>query len=155
MMTPIRKAAYLSAVVLTATLAGAGPARSQSVSDAEIVAVVDAFHAALAAGDSLAAVGHLAEDVTILESGGVENKTQYRSGHLSGDMRYAQAVSRERGEVSVTVLGNVAWTHSTSVVRGRMGDRDVHSQSVELMVLAREGDAWRIRAIHWSSRQLR
>jgi ketosteroid isomerase-like protein len=117
--------------------------------------VIEAFHAALAAGDSTAALSHLADDVTILESGGVEDKDHYRSGHLAGDMRFAQAVRRERGDVSVEVVGDVAWAHSTSVTQGRMGDREIDSQGAELVVLGRERGVWRIKAIHWSSRQRR
>jgi ketosteroid isomerase-like protein len=93
--------------------------------------------------------------VTILESGGVEDKSHYRSGHLAGDMRFAQAVPRQRGEITVTVRGDVAWAHSTSVTEGRMGEREINSQGAELVVLAREGGTWRIQAIHWSSRQRR
>jgi len=110
---------------------------------------------ALASGDSTRALDLLADDVVILESGGVENKEHYRSGHLSGDMRFAQAVSRERGEISVVIVGDVAWAHSTSVTQGRMGEREINSRGAELVVLARSGGTWKIRAIHWSSRQVR
>ena len=120
--------------------------------DGEVVATVDAFHRALASGDSTAALSLLAEDVTILESGGIEDKEHYRSGHLAGDMRFAAAVPRERGEIQVRVVGDVAWAWSTNVARGTMGEREVNSQGAELVVLGRVDGAWLIRAIHWSSR---
>lgn len=119
---------------------------------AEVEAVVTAYHEALAAGDSVGALALLADDVVILESGGMETKEHYRSGHLAGDMRFAQAVPRERGPMSVEVMGDVAWAWSTSVTTGRMGEREIDAQGAELMVLAREAGAWRIKAIHWSSR---
>lgn len=122
---------------------------------AAVTQVVDTYHASLASGDSTTALSLLAEDVTILESGGVENKEHYRSGHLSGDMRFAQAVPRERGEITVQVIGDVAWAWSTNTAQGRMGDREVNSQGAELVVLARTGAEWKIKAIHWSSRQRR
>ena len=93
--------------------------------------------------------------MTILESGGVEDKESYRSGHLAADMRFAQSVPRERGEIHVKFLGDVAWAYSTSITQGRIGDREINSQGAELMVLAREDGAWKITAIHWSSRQRR
>lgn len=124
---------------------------AQSAED-RIVSAIHDFHAALAAGDSTAALALLAEDVVILESGGVEDKEHYRSGHLAGDMRFAQAVPAEREEVSVRILGDVAWAWSTSTREGRMGERDVNSVGAELMVLRREADGWVISAIHWSSR---
>lgn len=128
------------------------PVDGQGAEEEAVVAVVEAFHAALARGDSTAALAQLADDVTILESGGAETLEEYRSGHLRGDMRFAQAVARERGEVSVTVLGDAAWAHSTSVTTGRMGDREIDAQGAELVVLTRTDGRWRIRAIHWSSR---
>ena len=136
-------------------LAGVSDVVGQQSPELQVAAVIDAYHEALAAGDSVTALDHLAPDVTILESGGVEDKEHYRSGHLAGDMRFAQAVPRERGEIQVTILGDVAWAYSTSITQGRLGDRDINSQGAELMVLAREGGAWKIKAIHWSSRQRR
>ncbi len=123
--------------------------------EAAVIEVVDTYHAALASGDSTTALELLADDVTILESGGVENKEHYRSGHLSGDMRFAQAVPRERGEITVQVIGDVAWAWSTNTAQGRMGEREVNSQGAELVVLARGDAGWKIKAIHWSSRQRR
>lgn len=120
-----------------------------------VMAVVDAYHTALASGDSTTALSLLADDVTILESGGVEDKEHYRSGHLAGDMRFAAAVPRERSDITVTVAGDVAWAWSTSTTQGRMGDREINSRGAELMVLSRAGGEWRIRAIHWSSRAVR
>jgi ketosteroid isomerase-like protein len=116
---------------------------------------VDAFHRALAEGDSVSALALLDEDVTILESGGVEDKEHYRSGHLAGDMRFAASVPRERGDVEVRVVGDVAWAWSTNVAQGRLGEREVNSQGAELVVLRRQAEGWRIVAIHWSSRQRR
>lgn len=100
-------------------------------------------------------MSHLADDVRILESGRVEDKEHYRSGHLAGDMRFAGAVPPVRSEIEVTLMGDVAWAHSTSVRQGRIGDREIDSQGAELVVLAREGGTWKIKAIHWSSRQRR
>ena len=155
-MAPLRSrlVALFSGIVVT-MLAGGSDVVGQQSPELQVAAVIDAYHEALAAGDSVAALGHLAPDVTILESGGVEDKEQYRSGHLAGDMRFAQAVPRERGEIQVTILGDVAWAYSTSTTQGRLGDREINSQGAELMVLAREGGAWKIKAIHWSSRQRR
>ena len=123
--------------------------------DGAVIAVVDAYHTALAAGDSTTALSLLADDGTNLESGGVEDKEHYRSGHLAGDIRFAAAVPRERSDITVTVAGDVAWAWSTSTSQGRMGEREINSRGAELMVLSRAGGEWRIRAIHWSSRAVR
>jgi len=127
---------------------------AQSVED-DVVQVIDRFHNALATGDSTTALTLLADDVTILESGGMENKEHYRSGHLAGDIRFAAAVPRKRSEVAVTVVGDVAWATSTNTAEGQMGDREVNSRGAELIVLSRASGVWLIRAIHWSSRAVR
>ncbi|MBL4887389.1 MAG: nuclear transport factor 2 family protein [Flavobacteriaceae bacterium] len=128
---------------------------SEANNPAKVIAVVDAFHAALVAGDSITALNYLAEDVAILESGGAETKSHYRSGHLLGDMRFAQALPRKRNEMAVNIMGDVAWAHSTNTTQGKMGDREINSQGAELVVLARKDDSWVIKAIHWSSRRIR
>lgn len=155
METTHRRTVTALYAVLILMLVGAASLSGQQDPEEQVAAVVDAFHSALAAGDSATALSMLADDVTILESGGVEDKEHYRSGHLSGDMRFAQAVPRERGDIEVSVMGDVAWAHSTSITQGQMGDREINSQGAELVVLAREGGVWKIKAIHWSSRRRR
>jgi ketosteroid isomerase-like protein len=133
-------------------VAAAAPTTPDSAAVAEIV---HRFHAALEAGDSATALRLLADDAIVLESGGVETKEEYRSHHLPGDIAFARAVARETGPVRVVVRGDVAWATSTSTMRGTYRDRPVNSQGVELMVLERTPEGWRIAAIHWSSRALR
>jgi ketosteroid isomerase-like protein len=151
----MRIASIRSLIVLVSAWLYLAPASVLSAQSAQVVAIVDQYHAALASGDSTTALSLLAEDVMILESGGVETKERYRSGHLSGDMRFAQAVPRERSEITVQVLGDVAWAWSTSITQGQMGDREINSQGAELAVLARVDGKWLIKSIHWSSRQRR
>jgi ketosteroid isomerase-like protein len=122
---------------------------------AAVARVVHRFHEALEAGDSLAALDLLHEDAVILESGGTETRAEYRAHHLPGDIAFARAVDREAGPVRVTTRGDVAWATSVSVMRGTFREREVNSRSVELMVLERTPNGWRIVAIHWSSRPLR
>ena len=150
---PLWRPVIASVVVAAALLPS--QLTAQNGTEVEVVAVIEAFHDALASGDSTTALAHLDEGVVILESGGVEDKEHYRSGHLAGDMRFAAAVPRERGEISVRVVGDVAWAHSTNVTQGTMGEREINSQGAELVVLARIGGTWKITAIHWSSRARR
>lgn len=126
---------------------------AQESHEDEVVNVIDAFHEALVAGDSTTALSYLADDVAILESGGIENKHHYRSGHIKGDMRFAKAVPRDRGEITVTIIGDVAWAYSSSITQGKMGEREINSQGAELVVLVKENGDWKIKAIHWSSRK--
>jgi ketosteroid isomerase-like protein len=142
------------ALAATCTLAPR-PAASQQGDPAAVLATVRAFHEALQRGDSSAAMALLAPDVRILESGGLETRDEYRSGHLPGDIAFARAVPSTRAEPSVTVVGDVAWVVGTSRTTGTYRDRQVNSSGAELMVLSRTPEGWRIRAIHWSSRAVR
>ena len=142
----------LSAVAATGL---SSTVNGQQTDSAAVVAVIERFHAALSGGDSTAAIALLAPEVTILESGGVENLEQYRSHHLTGDIEFARAVPRTRAPIAVTTMGDVAWATSTSVTQGEFRGRAVNSNSAELMVLTRSGEKWLIRAIHWSSRPRR
>ena len=133
----------------------ARPALSQTTDREAVLAAVQAFHAALVRGDSVAALKQLAPDVLVLESGGLETLADYRDHHLPGDMAYAKAVPSERGASTVVVAGDVAWVVGTSRTTGTYRDRAINSAGAELMVLSRTPDGWRIRAIHWSSRSVR
>lgn len=155
----LRRSMLVSPVIvvllgLAAPLHAQGLAASASDS-AGVAATVHAFHQALETGDTAAVESLLAADVRVAESGGLETRAEYLSHHLPGDMAFASAVAREAGELQVTVHGDVAWAVSTSRTSGTFRDRAIDSAGAELMVLSREGGQWRIRAIHWSSRQAR
>lgn len=125
---------------------------STSPDSAAVASVVNRYHAALSAGDSTAALELLAPDVMILESGGVETRAEYRSHHLGGDIAFAKAVPSVRAPMTIRVVGDVAWTVSTSSTKGQYKTRAINSVGTESMVLSRTTDGWRIRSIHWSSR---
>lgn len=164
MKTPTRARPALllaAAIVLLAPAAlraqGHAHAHPQPASgdSAAVAAAVHRYHAALAAGDSAAALALLAPDAVILESGGVESRAEYRSHHLSADIEFARAVRSEQGPVRVRVKGDVAWASSTSTSQGQFRGRAINSAGAELMVLVRTPQGWRIAAIHWSSRTRR
>jgi ketosteroid isomerase-like protein len=133
------------------------PARpAGAVTDSsDVAAIVARYHAALASGDSVAALALLADDALVLETGSVETKSEYRSHHLPADIEFARAVPGQRSAITVRVRGDVAWASSTSTTQGEFRGRAVSSTGAELMVLSRERDGWKIRAIHWSSRARR
>lgn len=145
-------------IVLTALLVGlaatrmATPLTAQSPADSA-TATLTAFHDALAAGDSLAALALLADDVVILEGGGRETLAEYRAHHLRGDIKFARALPAKRRPLQVSVVGDVAWAVGTSETAGTIDGRLVDSMGAELVVLTRSPRGWRIRAIHWSSRR--
>jgi ketosteroid isomerase-like protein len=117
-------------------------------------AVVNAFHAAQAAGDSLESLEFLAPDAVIYESGGVEaSRDEYRAHHLGIDVAFAAATRREIVDQRVGAAGDVAWVLTQSRVTGRFRERDVDSRGVETMLLRQTPGGWRIVHIDWSSRR--
>jgi ketosteroid isomerase-like protein len=138
----------------------AGPSSGKLATSAQadstaIVSVVDRYHRALSDGDTVTALSLLAPDALIVESGDVETREQYRSHHLRADIEFARAVPSTRGPVRVTVRGDVAWAISTSKTQGAYRGRTIDSQGAELMVVVRDQEGWRIRAVHWSSHAIR
>lgn len=137
---------------LVFSVGGGAAANPDSTAVTDVLA---RYHAALAKGDSLAALQLLAPDAVILESGGAETRDEYRSHHLPADIAFAAAVPLKRTITRVAVRGDMAWVASTSTSQGEFRGRAVNSAGAELMVLTRTSDGWRISAIHWSSRTRR
>lgn len=155
-MSASRHASVLLAAVL---MLGAAftPARGQGVvaDSAQIVATIERFHGLIAAGDSLGALALLTDDAVVLESGGFENKSEFREHHLAADIEFARSTKSAREVRSVTRHGEVAWVASTTSATGTFRGRSVNSMGAELMVLVATPAGWRISAIHWSSRARR
>lgn len=145
--------ALAAAVSSTRDLQAAGDA--VHADSAAVASAINSFHEALSAGDSTRALGMLASDVTILESGGTETRADYRSHHLGGDIAFAKAVKSESGPLKVTIDGNTAWTTGTSLTKGEFNGRPINSAGAESTVLTRTKTGWKIRSIHWSSRAVK
>lgn len=130
----------------------AAPEQARRIAPGTAVDTVTAFHAALANGDRATALGLLADDVVIFESGGVESsRAEYASHHLEADAAFSAAVprtliSRTQGETA-----DSAWVLSVEAINGTFRGRAIDSRSVETMLLRRVEGHWRIAHIHWSS----
>jgi ketosteroid isomerase-like protein len=146
-------------VVSTAALAQQpGPAESARTAltgaAAEAGAVVDAFHAALKAGDTAKAAALLDDAVLIHEAGGAErSKAEYGAHHLPADAAFAKTsdatLTRRVGHVS----GDLAWIASEGDVRSSAGSAGpTVRKTTETMILRRTPQGWRIVHVHWSSR---
>lgn len=135
----------------TAT-APAKDAPSVPTATSTAVDTVLAFHAALAKGDTDAALALMAENALIFESGGVErSRGEYAGHHLKADAEFSAAVRRTLVDRSSGEEGNTAWVMSVEKVTGSFRKRAINSRSVETMLLRRLDKQWRIVHIHWSS----
>lgn len=154
------------ALVLSLTVVSAAPAFAQdhahghhhasgavAAEAAGAAAAIDAFHAALKAGDTAAALTFLAPDVMIFEEGGAErSRDEYASHHLGSDAAFAAASDATVARRSGWAEGDVAWITSEGRTTGQFNGRAVDRLTTETMVLKRHADGWRIHHIHWSSR---
>lgn len=130
----------------------ASPRPPAAADIAQPAAVVDAFHAALGRGDTAAAATLLSADALIYESGRAErSKAEYLSHHLPADAAFARATRRTVTDRSGRVEGGLAWIASQSRTTGTYKSKPIDSLGTETMLLRREGGAWRIIHIHWSS----
>jgi ketosteroid isomerase-like protein len=119
---------------------------------ADAAAVVDAFHSALAKGDTRAAAALLADDALIFEGGGAErSKAEYAAHHLGADAAFSQAVRSATARRSGDSAGDIAWVASEGRMTGSYKGRAVDQRTTETMVLRKTGEDWRIVHIHWSS----
>jgi len=159
--------AKIMGLVGLALLAVVGPGCSQTsaasagsqvsaTAQSEPTAVVDAFGAALRAGDAVTVERLMAPNVIIAESGGVERSfAEYASHHMPADMAFSAAVQFTLQHRDVIATDDAATVISRSEVHGQFQGRAIHSQSMETMDLRRTNGHWRIVHIHWSSSPIR
>jgi ketosteroid isomerase-like protein len=115
---------------------------------------LNAFHAALAAGDKAKALELLSPDATIYESGHVErSRTEYADHHLPHDMDFAKAATRKVVRQSERIDGDTAVIWEETETNGTSRGKKVHLIGTETALLEKKGDAWTIVHVHWSSRK--
>lgn len=116
-------------------------------------ATVDAFFAALKAGDFAKAESLLDSNVRIFEAGGAERSAQeYASHHMKGDAAFLKAATQEVSQRTGDAVGDLAWVASEQRITGESKGKPVDILSTETMVLRKSPEGWRIVHIHWSSR---
>lgn len=118
---------------------------------AGIVAVVQDFVGAIAAGDSARALALLDSDFVIQEGGRLESRATYAGRHLGADIAFARAVKMTYSNWRVRRSGETAWVTGTMRASGTWNGRPIDTTGEDLVVLARKGGTWRIMALHGSS----
>lgn len=115
---------------------------------------VEGLHRAIATADRAVAAAVLAADVQIFESGAVErSRDEYLAHHFEADAKFAKTVTRKVTRHSEQVTGDVALVLAETETVGTYDGRPVALVGTETAVLRRDGNAWRIVHLHWSSRR--
>ncbi|HAH49854.1 MAG TPA: nuclear transport factor 2 family protein [Balneola sp.] len=126
---------------------------AQETNDKEMIAkTLSDLETAIVENDSKKAGEILHDDVTILEGGGMETKSEYLSHHFHSDGKFLSAMNREEVSQEISVEGNMAWVTSKTKMTGTYSGRDIDLSSLELAVLKKENGMWKVVALHWSSR---
>lgn len=114
--------------------------------------VVEAFAAALSAGDEDAVRALLLPDVIIAEGGGAERSLEeYASHHMPADMQFTAAMATTVKTREVLASGDIASVISESEMHGEFQGKHLHLRMMETMLLRQDSGRWRIAHIHWSS----
>lgn len=118
-----------------------------------VVAVVERFGQALAAGDLKAVETLLDADVLILETGGAErSRAEYLAHHAISDAQFLKGTHSQLNRRRARIAGDLAWVGSESELHASKDGKPLTLLSTETMVLKQTGADWRIIHIHWSSR---
>jgi ketosteroid isomerase-like protein len=144
---------YPGVALLAALLATPFAGAQAQPNEADLTSVVEAFYAAIKAGDADAAMALIAPDAIFVEAANIENRDQYEKNHLPRDIDYESQIDGQRGPLQVTREGDTAWIISTTKYDEKaLGNPELYVIT-QLMVLSRGADGWRIRSICWSSNQ--
>lgn len=146
-------ALYLAVPAQLPAKPAASPAGALPDAARGAAAAVDAFHAALRAGDSAAALLLVADDAIVFEDGRTErSKAEYALHHAAADAAFSKAVGSARLSRTGHASADLALILTESRTKGRFRGQDVDRIMVETMVLRRDPKGgWKIAHIHWSA----
>jgi len=130
------------------------PTQSPADDEAAVAAAAKEFQTAMDTGDAPTVMRYLADDALMMEGGTIENRMQYEKDHLPADLEFAKGMTAKRMPVQQTVRGDVAWVRTSSEFRGTFEGKPLAILSLETMVMTREPEGWRIKALHWSGMRL-
>lgn len=113
--------------------------------------VIEDFRQAILDNNKEEAARLLVEDARILEGGNIENTDEYLSHHFSTDGKFLRAMEMKMLGRTMRRTGVMAWISTKTQMKGTYNGRKIDLISLELAVLKKAGDSWKIAAVHWSS----
>ena len=143
------------AALLLAGATMAAPAAAASDDTAAIKAVLATYKTALERRDLTGVDALFAERNEVMESGKVEGSyADYVTHHIGPELGHIQRFTFDDYAVTVEQAGDIAWATETYRYTIVLPDRadPIVRQGVATTVLERREGAWKIRAMHSSSR---
>ena len=129
------------------------PAQPSANDEADVAAAAKAFQTAMDTGDAPTVMRYIADDALMMEGGTIENRMQYEQNHLPLDLEFAKGMTAKRMPVQQSVRGDVAWVRTSTEFSGTFEGQPLALLGLETMVMTREPDGWKIKALHWSSQR--
>ena len=145
---------HLALIAMCGLAAACGSSQSPADNEAAVAAAAKEFQTAMDTGDAPTVMRYLADDALMMEGGTIENRMQYETDHLPADLEFAKGMTAKRMPVKQTVRGDVAWVRTSTEFRGTFEGKPLALLSLETMVMTREPEGWKIRALHWSGMRL-
>ena len=140
-------------LLICGLLAACAPAQPSANDEAAVAAAAKAFQTAMDTGDGPTVMRYIADDALMMEGGTIENRMQYEQNHLPADLEFAKGMTAKRMPVQQTVRGDVAWVRTSTEFSGTFEGQPLALLGLETMVMTREPDGWKIKALHWSSQR--
>ena len=144
----------LALMAMCSLAAACGSTQPPANDEAGVTAAVKAFQTAMDTGDGPTVMRYIHDDALMMEGGTIEDRMQYEKNHLPADLEFAKGMTAKRMPVRQTVNGDVAWVRTSTEFRGTYEGKPLALLSLETMVLTREVDGWKVRALHWSGQRL-
>jgi ketosteroid isomerase-like protein len=114
--------------------------------------VLDAFTAAIDAGDRRAALALLTRDVAVFETGAADrSRSDYEGVHLGMDIEFASYTTRVLRSRRQGSGGDLHWITSLYSDQGEINGEATVQMTAETALLRRVGQTWRIAHLHWSN----
>jgi ketosteroid isomerase-like protein len=145
--------AILICTLSASCASSSGPSGPSAEDEAAVAAAVKEFQTAQDTGDAATVMRYIADDALMMEGGTIENRMQYETDHLPLDLDFAKGMTAKRMPVKQDIRGDVAWVRTSTEFTGTFQDQPLALLGLETMVLTREPEGWRIRALHWSSQR--
>jgi ketosteroid isomerase-like protein len=145
---------HMLGLILSCGLGAACASASSPADDeAAVAAAAKAFQTAMDTGDAPTVMRYIADDALMMEGGTIENRMQYEKDHLPADLEFAKGMTAKRMPVKQDVRGDVAWIRTSTEFSGTFEGKPLALLGLETMVMTREPDGWKIRALHWSAQR--
>ncbi|CAN5680736.1 hypothetical protein BH23THE1_BH23THE1_22600 [soil metagenome] len=142
---------YLYLLLFSVFIISCQEKNNQNSEEDLVLATLHKFEESILNNDKDLASKLLTDSAEILEYGDIENKDEYLSEHFFYDGRFLEAMNTEIESRKIKINNSVSWVSTKSNMTGNYNGVDQNLNFIELIILEKKEEDWKISAIHWSS----